>query len=114
MNLSDRDWRDDAACLDEDPELFFPIGTTGPAVQQIEDAKDVCADCPVIGTCLAYALDTGQDHGVWGGTADEERRALKRQQAKARRARMVAAAETPAWATTAPGHQDARAGAVIA
>ena len=36
------DWRHKAACLDEDPELFFPIGNTGPALLQIEEAKQVC------------------------------------------------------------------------
>ena len=40
------DWRDRAACLDVDPELFFPIGNTGPALAQIEEAKAVCRTCP--------------------------------------------------------------------
>src|SRR5690625_5826766 len=39
------DWRHDAACLTEDPELFFPIGNTGPALVQIEEAKAVCRRC---------------------------------------------------------------------
>src|SRR5690606_13146858 len=80
------DWRDRAACLDEDPELFFPIGNTGPALQQIEDAKAICRTCPVIDTCLKWALETGQDAGVWGGLSEDERRALKRRKARARRA----------------------------
>lgn len=80
------DWRSRAACLEEDPELFFPIGNTGPAVQQIEDAKAVCRRCEVIDTCLQWALDTGQDAGVWGGLSEDERRALKRRKARARRA----------------------------
>ena len=72
------DWRDRAACLDEDPELFFPIGNTGPAILQIEEAKAVCRRCDVIDTCLKWALESGQDAGVWGGLSEDERRALKR------------------------------------
>ena len=41
------DWRHESACLDEDPELFFPIGNTGPAILQIEEAKQVCRRCEV-------------------------------------------------------------------
>src|SRR5690242_16880922 len=80
------DWRHRAACLDEDPELFFPIGNKGPALLQIEEAKAVCRRCEVMDTCLRWALDTGQDAGVWGGLSEDERRALKRRNARARRA----------------------------
>lgn len=79
-------WRDSAACLGEDPELFFPIGNTGPAVLQIEEAKAVCRRCDVVETCLRWALDTQQDAGVWGGLSEDERRALKRRTSRARRA----------------------------
>jgi WhiB family transcriptional regulator, redox-sensing transcriptional regulator len=72
------DWVQRAKCKDEDPELFFPIGTTGPAADQIEQAKAVCMQCPVRQECLEWALATGQDAGVWGGTSEEERRALRR------------------------------------
>jgi WhiB family transcriptional regulator, redox-sensing transcriptional regulator len=82
------DWRHRAACLDEDPELFFPIGNTGPALLQIEDAKLVCRRCVVIDQCLQWALETGQDAGVWGGMSEDERRALKRRAAR-NRARMA-------------------------
>jgi WhiB family redox-sensing transcriptional regulator len=80
------DWRDKSACLTVDPELFFPVGNTGPAVEQIEKAKAVCARCTVTEVCLQYALETGQDSGVWGGLSEDERRALKRRAARARRA----------------------------
>jgi WhiB family redox-sensing transcriptional regulator len=80
------DWRDNAACLTADPELFFPVGNTGPAVDQIEMAKSVCARCTVSEMCLQYALETNQDSGVWGGLSEDERRALKRRAARARRA----------------------------
>lgn len=67
-----------AACREEDPDLFFPIGSTGPALVQAEDAKAVCRSCPVRQECLRWALDNGQDAGVWGGLDETERRALKR------------------------------------
>src|SRR6476646_7317619 len=78
------DWRHKAACLDKDPELFFPIGNTGPALLQIEEAKQVCRGCTVRDACLQWALEAGQDHGVWGGLSEDERRALKRRAARAR------------------------------
>src|SRR5262249_28660337 len=78
------DWRHRSACLDEDPELFFPIGNTGPAILQIEEAKAVCRRCEVREQCLQWALEAGQDHGVWGGLSEDERRALKRRTARAR------------------------------
>ena len=33
------DWRSKAACLSVDPELFFPIGNTGPAIAQAAEAS---------------------------------------------------------------------------
>lgn len=78
-------WRNGAACLDEDPELFFPIGNTEPALLQIEEAKRICKRCEVIETCLAWAIESRQDAGVWGGLSGDERRALKRRTARARR-----------------------------
>jgi WhiB family transcriptional regulator, redox-sensing transcriptional regulator len=73
------EWRDLSACRDTDPDLFFPVGTTGPAIEQIENAKAVCRVCEVQKNCLEYALTTNQDSGIWGGTSEEERRAIRRQ-----------------------------------
>jgi WhiB family transcriptional regulator, redox-sensing transcriptional regulator len=70
-------WRDAAACRDADPDLFFPIGTTGPARRQIGEAKRVCRTCPAQTQCLAWALDNRVADGVWGGTTGEERRAMR-------------------------------------
>ena len=72
------DWRDLAACRDTDPDLFFPVGTTGPAIDQIGSAKSVCRECEVQEPCLEFALMTNQDSGVWGGTSEEERRSLRK------------------------------------
>lgn len=73
------EWRDRAACRSTDPDLFFPVGTTGPAISQIEAAKAVCRACPSQEPCLEFALTTNQDSGVWGATSEEERRKLRRQ-----------------------------------
>lgn len=78
------DWRHRAECLTEDPELFFPVGTTGPALAQVEEAKKVCRRCEVLEECLRWALEAGQDHGVWGGMSEDERRAMKRRASRAR------------------------------
>lgn len=72
------DWRSLAACQDTDPDLFFPVGTTGPAIEQIEQAKAVCETCDAKAPCLEFAMSTNQDSGVWGGTSEEERRKLRR------------------------------------
>ena len=80
--LDNMDWRHKAVCRDEDPELFFPVGNSGPALAQIADAKLVCNRCPVTTDCLTWALDSGQDAGVWGGMSEDERRALKRRNAR--------------------------------
>jgi WhiB family redox-sensing transcriptional regulator len=77
------DWRHRAVCRGEDPELFFPVGTAGSALLQVAEAKDVCRRCPVAAECLAWALEAGVI-GVWGGTTEDERRALKRRTARTR------------------------------
>jgi WhiB family redox-sensing transcriptional regulator len=82
-------WRNRSACLDEDPELFFPIGNTYPALLQMEEAKVVCRRCEVVETCLKWASESGQDSGVWGGLSADERHSLKRRNARARRASRV-------------------------
>jgi WhiB family redox-sensing transcriptional regulator len=67
-----------AACRDHDPELFFPVTSHGPGLEQLAAAKAVCAGCPIQNACLRWALETGQEAGVWGGTGEDDRRALRR------------------------------------
>lgn len=76
--FDERAWRHSAACRDIDPSVFFPIGLTGPAIQQIADAKAICRGCPVRLVCLQYALANHHDDGVWGGYDEGERRELRR------------------------------------
>jgi WhiB family redox-sensing transcriptional regulator len=70
-------WRKDAACRYSSPDLFFPVGTVGSALTEIEAAKAVCAGCDVREACLEFALHTNQEFGVWGGTSEDERRRLR-------------------------------------
>ena len=85
--LTITDWRELAMCRDSEPNLFFPIGSTGPALDQIEDAKDICLQCAVKEECLNYALETNQEAGVWGGYAEDERRRLRKRWLAERRRR---------------------------
>lgn len=83
-------WRELSACRDTDPEMFFPIGTTGDAIAQIEKAVAICTSCSVREECLQYALETNQEAGVWGGYAEDDRRRLrKRWLAERRRQRQA-------------------------
>lgn len=87
-------WRHAASCRSTDPDLFFPVGTTGLAVDHIASAKAVCATCSVRAACLEFAIETNQDAGVWGGTSEEERRQLRRRRMRERRAAVTSAAGT--------------------
>ncbi len=89
LAASDDQWRDQALCRDTDPDLFFPVGTTGLALVQVEHAKRVCGQCSVANACLDFALATNQDSGIWGGLSEEERRVIRRERAAALRAAAV-------------------------
>ncbi len=71
----DEDWRESAACAGTDDAFFFPAGEEDSLVEQ---AKAICAACPVADACLQYALSTNQTEGVWGGMTGSERRRLRR------------------------------------
>ena len=92
LGSADYSWRNEAVCRDTDPELFFPVGTTGQALLQIDKAKEVCDECPVKVKCLDFALETNQDSGIWGGTSEEERRDIRRQIAAIKKAQNAARA----------------------
>jgi WhiB family redox-sensing transcriptional regulator len=77
-------WYQYAACRGQNPELFFPIGTGGPAVQQLQEAKAVCGRCAVQSVCLEWALLARIDDGVWGGLSEDERRSLNRRTTRQR------------------------------
>lgn len=70
-------WHRSAACRHADPELFFPVGTAGPALEEAERAKQVCAACPVQAPCLKWALEHSVAFGIWGGLTEAERLDLR-------------------------------------
>ncbi len=72
------DWRAHAACISADPDLFFPISSGMASRRQERRAKAICAVCHVRAECLAFALESSQVHGVWGGLGEEELRRLRR------------------------------------
>jgi WhiB family redox-sensing transcriptional regulator len=74
----DPPWEDRAACITADPDLFFPeAGEHGG-----EQAKAVCASCPVRRECLEGALARNEKYGIWGGTSGADRRELRRQRSR--------------------------------
>jgi WhiB family redox-sensing transcriptional regulator len=82
-------WQLEAKCAGHDPDLFFPVGTTTQANQQIQYAKEnFCSQCLVVMECLDWSIKTNQDSGIWGGKSEEERRILRRQLPKKTRRRL--------------------------
>ncbi|OLT12960.1 hypothetical protein BJF79_03405 [Actinomadura sp. CNU-125] len=66
-------WQTRGLCAETDPDAFFP--EKGASTRA---AKNVCRGCEVRAECLEFALDTDQRFGIWGGTSEKERRALRR------------------------------------
>ena len=72
----DNAWMRRAACLDHEPEVFFPPGPS--ALEHMAEARAVCRTCPVVTDCLRVALADPTLVGVWGGTSEAQRAALRR------------------------------------
>jgi WhiB family redox-sensing transcriptional regulator len=67
-------WREGAACSDGEIDFFpSPEDSVG-----IARAKAVCGECPVADDCMAFAIETNQTDGVWGGATAKERSRLRR------------------------------------
>jgi len=82
----DDTWSSGAACRALPTDLFFPAGELDDqAVEQAEEAKAVCAACPVKAPCLEFAIATNQPYGIWGGANTSERRSIRRRRQAERR-----------------------------
>ena len=66
------EWRKRAACIGLDPEIFYPEPSFPP-----DEARKVCASCPVSAECLDYALTSNERFGVWAGTTRRQRREMR-------------------------------------
>lgn len=71
------DWRPKAACREMPPTLFFPDGDRYDYAT-LERAKEVCRGCEVRSECLEWAVSHNQEHGVWGGMSETERKRYRR------------------------------------
>jgi len=68
-------WREGAACADRsDVDFFAAPDDAG----EMARAKAICASCPVLDDCLAFAIETNQPDGVWGGYTAKERTKIRR------------------------------------
>ncbi len=86
MSYHATQWRESGACQTADPELFFPIAAGSVGARQADAARRICAGCGVRRECLQFAIETGEAHGIWGGTTPDERRRTRRNQMASRRA----------------------------
>lgn len=71
--MSNLDWMGSAACIDEEPELFFPSSVGVAGQRQAQRAARVCAGCPVQRECGEHRGTTGATAGVWGGSYHKTR-----------------------------------------
>ncbi|MGW0511562.1 WhiB family transcriptional regulator [Streptomyces olivaceoviridis] len=72
------DWRDQASCAGEDPDIFFPLSDLAAPGTEAALARAICRRCPVLIACRTWALDHGEDDGIWGATTAAQRRAIRR------------------------------------
>jgi WhiB family transcriptional regulator, redox-sensing transcriptional regulator len=77
------DWQSQGACLNADPDVFFPISVAGASATQIRTARAICAGCAVRSDCIDFAVENREIQGIWGGTTDDERKKLRRARARA-------------------------------
>lgn len=78
-------WQHLAACLDVDPETFFPHpGDPG----EIRVAREICDVCQVALDCLEFVMriegsrSHGSRWGIWAGTSPRQRARIYNARAK--------------------------------
>src|ERR1700720_377137 len=66
-------WRAASACLNADPDMFFPVAVGTAASKQVSLALRICEGCAVRQHCLDFAMRSGEKDGIWGGPRPEGR-----------------------------------------
>jgi len=80
-------WSTKAACRGLDPSIFYP-----PSDEEADEAKAICAVCPVQVECLEHALALREKNGVWGGATERERMRIIRRRRRLRQQDVAARA----------------------
>jgi WhiB family redox-sensing transcriptional regulator len=78
-------WRNSAACLDEDPDLSSLSGSRAPRCTAQMTPRPSAVSVRSLRPA-GSALWSGQKTRVFGGLSEDERRTLKRRNARSRRA----------------------------
>lgn len=58
----------------EEPDKWTENWTSRPIPEEV--AERMCAGCPFLEECRDYALEAGEDKGIWGGTTPDMRRKI--------------------------------------
>jgi WhiB family transcriptional regulator, redox-sensing transcriptional regulator len=87
------DWRAASACLNADPDIFFPVAVGTAASNQVSLALRLCQGCTVRQHCLDFAMQSGEKEGIWGGTTPDER--IRARRARNRRGAVGTWQRTP-------------------
>jgi len=79
MSTAERTWQERAACRGPQSAVFYPP----PQFERKDDkrererrAKAICSKCSVASSCLEYAVQIREHHGIWGGLNESERKAM--------------------------------------
>ena len=75
----DDDWQLRSACRGPQSAIFFPPAAferKADKIQREAQAKETCRTCPAKRPCLDYAVSIREQHGIWGGLNEAERKNL--------------------------------------
>lgn len=70
-------WHELAACRGATVSFFPERGQNNDGSWR--RAMETCAGCPVRELCLEQALANNEQHGIWGGTSERQRRRIRRE-----------------------------------